>query len=81
MHVQVGVAALPVVQRVGVGHQVTAGAVGVDDFQHPGGSVHRAGPPFVEVLDPADRFVGQPQRGENVVVEAVLAQQELVDRV
>ena len=78
-HVQVGVPALPVVQRVGVGHQVPAGAVGVDDLQHPGGLVHRAVPADVEVLDPADRLVRQPQRGEDVVVEAVLADQQLVD--
>ena len=33
----------------------------------------------VQVLHPADRLVGQPQRGEDVVVEAVLAEQQLVD--
>ena len=36
-------------------------------------------PAGVEVLHPADRFVRQPERGEDVVVEAVLAQQQLVD--
>ena len=40
--VQVGVAALPVAQRVGVGHQVAAGPVGVDQLEHPGGLVDLA---------------------------------------
>ena len=35
--VQVGVLALPVLQRVGVGHQVAADPVGVDQLVHPGG--------------------------------------------
>ena len=34
--VEVGMAALLVLQRVGVGHQVPAHAVGVDQLQHPG---------------------------------------------
>ena len=34
--VEVGMAALLVLQRVGVGHQVAAHAVGVDQLQHPG---------------------------------------------
>src|SRR5690606_8077709 len=74
-HVEVFVPPLPVVQRVDVGHQVTAGAVGVDQLQHPGGLVDRA---LRDVPVPADRFVGDAQRGEDVVVEAVFAQQQLV---
>jgi len=35
--------------------------------------------PLVQVGHPADRFVGQPQGGEDVVVEPVAAQQQLVD--
>ncbi len=66
---------LPVVQRVDVGHQVAAGAVGVDQLEHAGGLVHRA---LGNVLGPAHRLVRDAQRGEDVVEEPVLAQQELV---
>ena len=58
-HVEVGVAALAVVQRVGVGHQVPAGAVGVDQLDDPRGLVDRA---VGQVLHPAHRLVGHPQR-------------------
>lgn len=75
-HVQVGVAALAVVQRVRVGHQVAARAERVDQLDDARGLVDGA---LGDVGDPADRLVGQPQRREDVVVEAVLAQQQLVD--
>ena len=74
-HVQVRVPALPVIQRVGIGHQVSAGPVGVDDFQDPRGPVDLATAAVIKVGDPADRFVRQPQRGEYLVVEFVLADQ------
>ena len=77
--VEVGVAALAVLQRVGVGHQVAAHPVGVDQLLHPGllGDVVlvRGG----DVADPADRLVRDAQRAEDLVVEAVLAEQQLVD--
>ena len=65
-HVEVGVAALAVVQRVGVGHQMPAGAVGVDQLDHPGGLVDRA---LGDVGHPPHRLIGHPQRGEDRVVE------------
>ena len=78
-HVQVGVPALPVVQRVGVGHQVPAGAVGVDDLQHPGGLVDRA----VRAMSCTQRTGSYGSRSEVkiVVVEppVLAAQQQLVD--
>ena len=41
-HVQVGVLADVELERVGVGHQVTAHPVGVDQLDHPGGLVDLA---------------------------------------
>ena len=70
---------LPELQRVGVGHQVTAHPVGVDQLLDAGllGDVVlvRGG----DVAHPADRLVGDPQRAEDLVVEAVLTEQQRVD--
>ena len=77
--VQVGVLALLVLQRVGVGHQVAADPVGVDELVHPGGLRQVVLVAGRDVLDPADRLVRDPQRLEHVVVEAVLAEQQRVD--
>ena len=76
---QVGVAALLVLQRVGVGHQVAAHPVGVDQLEDPGLLVDLVVVRRRDVGVPADRLVGDPERAEDVVVEAVLAQQQLVD--
>ena len=67
-----------VLQRVGVGHQVAAHAVGVDELLHAGGLVDVVVVRGVDVLDPADRLVGDAQALEDLVVEAVLAEQQLV---
>ncbi len=75
--VEVGVAALAVLQRVGVGHQVAAHPVGVDELLHPGGLVDVVLVRGRDVLLPADRLVRDAQRGEDAVVEAVLAEQQL----
>ena len=67
-----------VLQRVGVGHHVAAHAVGVDQLEDAGllgDVVVVAGD---DVLGPADRLVGDAQRPEDLVVEAVLAEQQLV---
>ena len=77
--VQVGVLALGHLERVGVGHQVPAHPVGVDQLRDPGGPVDVALVAVGEVPDPADRLVRDAQRGEDLVVEAVLAEQQLVD--
>ena len=69
--VEVGVPALLVLERVGVGHQVAAHAVGVDQLLHPGDLVDLVVVRGVDVLDPADRLVRDAQRLEDLVVEAV----------
>ena len=77
--VEVGVAALAVLQRVGVGHQVPAHPVGVDELLDPGDLVDVVVVGGRDVLDPADRLVRDAQRGEDLVVEALGAEQQLVD--
>ena len=62
---QVGVAALLVLERVGVGHQVTADPVGVDQLQDPGLLVDLVVVRRRDVGVPADRLVGDPQRPED----------------
>ena len=76
--VEVLVAPLLVLQRVGVGHQVAAHAVGVDELLHPGDLVDVVVVRGVDVAHPADRLVGDAQALEDLVVEAVLAEQERV---
>ena len=75
---EVGVAALAVLQRVGVGHHVAAHPVGVDQLEHPGRLATSSSCERVDVLGPADRLVGDAQRLEDLVVEAVLAEQQRV---
>ena len=74
-HVEVGVAALAVVQRVGVGHEVPARAVGVDQLDDARDLVDRV---VGQVLHPPHGLVGHPQGVEDVVVEPVLAEQQRV---
>jgi hypothetical protein len=74
--VEVGVAALLVLQRVGVGHEVAAHAVGVDELLDAGDLVDVVVVGRGDVLHPADRLVGDPQALEDLVVEAVLAEQQ-----
>ena len=78
LHLEVGVAALAVLQRVGVGHHVAAHAVGVDQLEDPGLLADLVVVGRRDVLRPADRLVGDPQRAEDLVVEVVLAEQQLV---
>ena len=76
--VEVGVAADLKFQRVGVGHQVAAHAVGVDDLHDERALVEVALAVVGDVRRPAHRLVRDAQRGEDVVVEAVFAEQQLV---
>jgi hypothetical protein len=76
--VEVVVTALLVLERVGVGHEVAAHAVGVDELLHAGDLVDVVVVRGVDVLDPADRLVGDAQRLEDLVVEAVVAEEQLV---
>ena len=77
--VEVGVAARRVVERVGVGHQVAAHAERVDQLEDARLLVHLVVVADRDVLGPADRLVGDLERAEDVVVEAVLAEQQAVD--
>ena len=79
VNVQVGVLALAVLQRVGVGHQVAADPVGVDQLVHAGGLADVVLVPGRDVLHPADRLVRDPQRLEDVVVEALATEQQVGD--
>ena len=74
--VEVGVAALLVLERVGVGHQVAAHPVGVDQLEDPGLLADLVLVAGRDVGGPADRLVRDPQRAEDLVVEAVLAEQQ-----
>ena len=76
LDVEVVVAALAVLQRVGVGHQVAADPIGVDHLHDPGLLGDLVLVVGADVLGPADRLVRDPQRAEDVVVEAVLAEQQ-----
>ena len=77
--VEVGVAPLAVLQRVGVGHEVAAHPVGVDELLDAGDLVDVVVVGRRDVLDPADRLVRDAQALEDLVVEAVLAEEQLVD--
>ncbi len=71
--------ALLVFERVGLGHEVPAHAIGVDELDDARGLGHVVVVGGRDVLDPADRLVRDPQRLEDLVVEAVLAEQQPVD--
>ena len=70
---------LPVLQRVGVGHQVAAHPVGVDQLVHPGRLGDVVLVPGRDVPHPADRLVGDLERLEHLVPEAAVAEQQPVD--
>ncbi len=77
--VEIGVAAGVVLERVGVGHQVTADPERVDELEHAGLLVHLVVVADGDVLGPADGLVGDLERTEDAVVELVLAEQQSVD--
>ena len=78
LDLEVGVAALLVLQRVGVGHHVAAHPVGVDQLEDPGLLADLVVVVGGDVGRPADRLVGDAQRAEDLVVEVVLAEQQPV---
>ena len=78
-HVEIGVHPLFVLERVGVGHQVPADAEGVDDLLHADGLAEVGLVAGRDVLRPADRLIGDPQRAEDLAVEVVLADQQRMD--
>ena len=67
-----------VLERVGVGHQVAVGAVGVDQLDDARTLVDLALVGELAVDQPAHRLVRDPQRREDLVVELV-GEQQLVD--
>ena len=75
---EVGVAALAVLERVGVGHHVAAHPVGVDHLEDPRLLADLVLVAGRDVGGPADRLVRDAQRAEDLVVEAVLAEQQHV---
>ena len=74
--VEVGVGADLELERVGVGHEVAVAPVGLDDLDDPGFLVDLPLVADPHVRHPAHRLVGDPQRAEDLVVEAVLAEQQ-----
>ena len=76
---QVGVGALAILQRVNVGHQVTAHPERVDQFLNPRGLVDGVCRVHGDVFSPVDWHVGDAKRGKNVFVEAAAANEKLVD--
>ncbi len=78
LHIEIVVAPLAILQRVGVGHQVTAHPVGVDHLHDPGLLGNLVLVTGADILRPADRLVRDPQAAEDVVVEPVLTEQQVV---
>ena len=60
-HVEIGVSALAILERIGVGHEVTTDAIGVDDFLHAHRLIEIGLVACRDVLGPADRLVGHAQ--------------------
>lgn len=78
LDLEVGVRALHVLERVDIGHQMTAHAEGVDQLLHPRLLVDALGEVDGDVGVPADGGVRDAQSGEDVVVEAALTDEQLV---
>ena len=78
LHVEIMVAPLPVLQRIGVRHQMAAHPIGIDHLHDPGLLGDLVLVEATDILRPADGLVGDAQCAEDVVVEAVLAKQQRV---
>ena len=74
--VEVGMLAHLELERVGVGHQVAAHAVGVDQLDDPSRLADLVVVRRDDVLHPAHRLVRDAQGAEQVVVEPVFAEQQ-----
>ena len=77
--VEIVVTTLFVLQRVGVGHEVAAHPVGVDEFLDPGDLVDVVVVGRGDVLDPANRLIRDAQALEDLVVETIGPEEQLVD--
>ena len=71
--------ALLVFERVDVGHQVAAHAIGVDHFLDARSLAALISIILIEVVNPAHRLVRNAKVGEHLVVETALAEKQLVD--
>ena len=67
-----------VLKWVDVGHAVPANTERIDQFLDSGGLVDRVGIIDLDVLRPANRFVGDSKGGKDVLVKFVLADEESV---
>ena len=77
--VEIGVHALLVLERVGVGHEVAAHAEGVDDLLDAHGLIEIRLMGGGDVARPPDGLVGDAQAAEDVAVEVIGPEQQLVD--
>ena len=77
--VEVGMLAHLELQRVGVGHQVAAHPVGMDQLDDASRLADLVVVRRDDVLHPAHRLVGDAQGPEQVVVETVFAEQQPMD--
>ena len=77
--VEVGVHPLVVLEGVGVGHQMTANAIGMDDLLNAHGLVEVGFVARRDIPSPADWLVGDAKRAEDLPVEVVIPEEELVD--
>ena len=66
---------MDVLERVDVGHQVAANAVGVDHFLNASSLRAVVAVVLRKVADPLDRLVRDAQVGEDFFVETALAEQ------
>ena len=71
--------ALLVFERVDVGHEVTAHAIGVDHLLDARSLAALVGVILIEVVNPAHWLVRNAQVGKHLVIEAAFAEQEPVD--
>src|SRR5690606_29914704 len=78
LDLEVMVLALLVGERVDVGHEVAAHAVGVDELLHARRLVDALGEVDRDIRVPADGRVRNAQRREDVLVEAVLTDEQLM---
>ncbi len=72
------VAASAILERIGVGDEVTVGTVGVDELQHTAGLGNLRIAVRRDVGGPTQRLVGDTKGFVDLVVEAMLAEQQLV---
>src|SRR5690606_15020573 len=78
LDVEGGVLALHILERVDVGHEVTAHPEAVDEVLHARRLVDVLGDIDGDIAGPADGSVGDAQGREDALVETALADEQLV---